>query len=216
MTDLPARPTPPSITAWLATGALDAELAALLWLLVEAGLRVTVAGPPGSDSGALLAALAAFGPSPVPGPGSRLPAIVEATSFADLRARLAGPPLGASEDELRTLGLVLVLEVAPPGDWRIAAAHYVRPPELDGQGHVQRRPPAILAAWDGRRGAFDDYSWGISAELAGRVGREPSEFEAERARRAGYLADLVAGRVLAPLDVMRAVSGYQAAQRARH
>ena len=36
MTDTPA--APPAIAPWIARGALDAELAALTWLLVEAGV----------------------------------------------------------------------------------------------------------------------------------------------------------------------------------
>jgi hypothetical protein len=57
---------------------------------------------------------------------------------------------------------------------------------------VQRRPPALLAAWDATRDAFDDYAWGIVTELAARVGREPAEFDRERTRRATHLAGLVA------------------------
>ena len=46
MTDTPA--APPAIAPWIARGAIDAELAALTWLLVEAGVPLLVAGTPGT------------------------------------------------------------------------------------------------------------------------------------------------------------------------
>ena len=47
----------------IATGTLDAELGALLWLLVEARVPLVVAGPPSTDRRGLRDALAAFRPS---------------------------------------------------------------------------------------------------------------------------------------------------------
>lgn len=187
-------PLPPrSIVGWIAAGALDADLAAVVWLLAEGGIPVVVAGAPGSGRSALLGAIRELaGARSRPTMPSRLPGIVEGRSLEEVQAHLALAPLGVSEDELRGLGVVLVLEVAATGRRRVVAAHYVRPLERDGQGHVQRRPPALLAAWDATRDAFDDYAWGIVPELAARVGREPAEFDRERTRRATHLAGLVA------------------------
>jgi len=189
---------------------MDAGLAALLWQLVEASLPVTVAGPRGSGRRMLLAALNELRPVGVPLPPSRLPAIVEAGSLVELGERLAAPPFLASDDELRTLGAVLILGAAAgaAGPVRVLAAHYVRPLELDGHGHVQRRPPAVLAAWDPAAGAFDDYAWGILPELAARAGIEAPAFETERHRRAAYLGDLVHSGVTGPDAARRALAGY--------
>lgn len=52
-----------SIAALLRDGVLDAELAALLWLTVEGGIPVIVAGEPGSERSAVRDALLAFVPA---------------------------------------------------------------------------------------------------------------------------------------------------------
>jgi hypothetical protein len=188
----PASPVP-SIVGWIAAGTLDARLAAVLWLLVEGGVSIVVAGAPDANGPVLLASLRELaGPSARASAPSRLPSIVEGRSLEEVRARLARPPVAASEDELRGLGAVVVLDMVSAGRRRVIAAHYVRPIERDGQGHLQRRPPAVLGAWDAARDAFDDYAWGVVAELAERVGREPADFERELARRAAHLAGLVA------------------------
>jgi hypothetical protein len=199
---------PRTIVGWLAAGALDAGLAALLWQLVEAGLPLTVAGPPGSGRQALVDALMELRRAGVPLPPSRLPAVVEADSLTAVNARLAGPPFRAAEDELRTLGVVLILARGADARPRVVAAHYVRPVEQDGQGHMQRRPPAVLSTWDAGTGAFDDFAWGILPELAARVGIDPPAFAAERDRRAAYLEGLVAAGVTDPADARRALAGY--------
>lgn len=175
---------------WIAAGTLDPDLAAVLWLLAEGGVPIVVAGAPGTGRAALLAAFRELAAARPRAP-SRLPAVVEGRSLEEVYAHLARPPLEAGEDELRGLGAVVILDVVSPGRRRVVAAHYVRPLERDGHGHVQRRPPALLAAWDGARDAFDDYAWGIVTELAERVGREPADFERERARRATLLAGKV-------------------------
>jgi hypothetical protein len=216
-----AMPTPPSapptsIVGWLAGGAMAPELAALLWQLVEGGLPLTVAGPPGSGRHALVDALTELRRAGVPLPPSRLPAVVEAESLAAVNASLAGPPFRAGDDALRTLGVVLILARGADARPRVVAAHYVRPVEQDGQGHIQRRPPAVLSTWDPGTGAFDDFAWGILPELAARVAVDPPAFAAERDRRATYLAGLVAAGVTGPDDVRRALAGYTTTRAGGH
>ena len=75
--------------------------------------------------------------------------IAEADSLLDLMATAIDSTPGLTEDELRALGLVVVLGA----DDRIHAAHLLRPVERDGAGHLQRRPPAVLAARDPSGGA---------------------------------------------------------------
>jgi hypothetical protein len=106
------------------------------------------------------------------------------TTLPDVLARLAAPPVAASDDELARLGVVLTLADGP----RVAVAHYVRPVARDPGGHVQRLPPAVLATWNGDASHYDHFAWGVVAELAGRTGRRPREFEREQAQRAQRLA----------------------------
>jgi len=95
---------------------------------------------------------------------------------------------GGIADEVRDLGIVLVMR-----DGRVVAAHYVRPVERDGAGHLQRRPPALLAAWHADAPAPDHYYWAITDELATRAGMERDEFEDEHRRRRERLGNLVPG-----------------------
>jgi hypothetical protein len=194
---------------------MDARLAALLWLLLEGGLPVTVAGPKGSGRHALLEALADLRPAGVALPRSRLPTVFEADSLVMLQTLLTGPPHGASDDELRNLGIVLILDHAAGGSARVNAAHYVRPVERDGQGHIQRRPPAVLSTWDPASGGFDDFGWGIVSELAARVAMEAADFADERVRRAAYLEGLAGAGVTGREDVRRALAGHALTSRRR-
>jgi len=105
----------------------------------------------------------------------------------DVLTRLAARPVGAIDDELTRLGLVLVL--APVGDEqvRVVAAHYMRPVSRDAEGHIHRFAPAVLATWDARTARFEHFSWAISDELAGRVGITAAELERQQTRRADML-----------------------------
>ena len=51
-------------------------------------------------------------------------------------------------------------------------------------------PPAVVATWDPARDRFEHFAWGITAELADRIGMGPLELEREQARRAETLASL--------------------------
>ncbi len=103
----------------------------------------------------------------------------------DVFEELGGPPVEASEDELSRLGLVLVLDESGR---RVTAAHYLRPVARDVHGHVQRLPPAVVAARDPASGRLEHFAWGIVPELADRIGVRPVELEREQARRAEILA----------------------------
>ena len=49
-------------------------------------------------------------------------------------------------------------------------------------------PPAVLATWDPASNRFEHFAWGITAELADRIGMRPVDLEREQARRAETLA----------------------------
>ena len=247
----PASGAPNHIARWIASRTLDAELGALLWLLVEARVPVVVAGAASADRRGLRDAMSGFLPAGTTSvvldgehedfawmpeavelgwrrdAGSvRGPAHVAAATtvlVADLddrpagtwgeRARIAirslavgygmlataagsrledvlegltAKPVAASEDELARLGIVLILD-DDDGTDRVVAAHYLRPVARDAHGHVQRMPPAVVATWDPASGRFEHFAWGITAELADRIGMRPIDLEREQARRAEML-----------------------------
>ena len=127
---------PPSIVELVRRGTIDAELAALVWLLVEGRIPVVVTAPPALvDSEAagyvlrgLLASLrpdiglagvdAAALAEPLKARSARAlihgdapGGVVRADSLQGVRDELgAEPPAGLSDDELSFLGCVLVLE----------------------------------------------------------------------------------------------------------
>jgi hypothetical protein len=156
-----------ALRALVADGTLDAELAALLWLLAEQGVPLAVASRSAGAGAALAAAL----------PG------VTGTLLADSLdevVRLAGARrAGELPDELRELGVLAVVREID-GRPRVVAAHYVRPLERDAGGHVQRRGPAVLATWDERSATWQHFAWGVAAELAERSGLALPDFERRR------------------------------------
>ena len=124
---MPERPEPPSLVALIAQGVLDAELAALIWVLVEGGVPLVVAAPPGragaggqliagvigsiragEDVEALIAPITAAGASSLV-QGRRAGGVLEAGSLGEIRARLGSGPLPLTPDQLTFLGCVLVL-----------------------------------------------------------------------------------------------------------
>lgn len=206
-------------------GVLDAELAALCWLVVEGGVPLVVTGavdpsarrqvadalihlPP--DGPALIVDLDAGRPTVASlagfmRGGMRLAAISGAPGLAELIATTSAPPDGLPEDAVRRLGLVLVLGDVPsvvPGPvvdrLRVVSAHYLRPLERDAGGHVQRRPPAVLATWAQADDAFDHFAWGLTPELADRIDRSQASFEELQDARAAALAALADGVSGAP------------------
>jgi type IV secretory pathway ATPase VirB11/archaellum biosynthesis ATPase len=255
------------LVALVREGVMDANLAALAWLTVEAGIPVVIAGEPAGRRSAVRDALlellppaartvalageaetfswmaeavelgwrsgelgwqpgaartppaaeerirAGTGEAPVvlvadlvvgtPGAtwgeharlmiralavGYSAAATAAGTRLEDVLARLAAAPVGAIDDELTRLGIVLILGSDHGGSLRVLAAHYLRPVARDAHGHIQRLPPAVLATWDDAAGRFDHFAWGVVAELGGRTGLRPAEFEREQAARARRLA----------------------------
>lgn len=132
---------PPSLVELVRRGTLDAELAALVWVLVEGRIPLVVAGPAdlvergvaadvlrgilaslrpdlglaGVDDAGLAAPLAARGARELVH-GDRPGGVAVADSLQLLYRDLgAAPPVGLSSDELSFLGCVLVLgEDEPP------------------------------------------------------------------------------------------------------
>ena len=68
------------------------------------------------------------------------------------------------------------------------------PVVLDAGGHPRRLAPAVLATWNPAPAAWDDFSWGITPDLAERTRMRTGDFEAERDRRAAALAGHAHGR----------------------
>jgi hypothetical protein len=167
---------------------------------VELGWRPTSATSPQLPGAVMVAALEGDAADGTWGDAARLAiraltaghsllATVGGSGLDDVLRTLGRPPVSAADDELSRLGVVLVLGAAE----RVEIAHYLRPVARDPGGHVQRLPPAALAAWNMRTGRYDHFAWGILAELASRTGRRPLAFEREQARRAASISAAAAG-----------------------
>jgi hypothetical protein len=213
MTESPTRP--PTLASLVARRVLDAELGALLWLLVEGGVPLVVGGadpsvrsdvatavlgvdpsrpwvvldaearPPTLDAlAALIRGGTAVGLSV---PGGDLTSIVEA---------LEAPPSALPDDAVRRLGVVLVLAERALGT-RVVAAHNLRPTQRDGGGHLQRRPPAVLATWDADTDSFEHFAWGVTPELGDRVDRAQADLEDRQRGRAALIERAVGAGVVA-------------------
>ncbi len=103
---------------------------------------------------------------------------------------LAAQPVGAMDDELTRLGMVLILAPTGNGVSRVVAAHYLRPVSRDAEGHIHRFGPAVIATWDPGAARFEHFSWAITDELAGRTGVSTADFERGQQRRIELLRDL--------------------------
>ncbi|HET7181438.1 MAG TPA: hypothetical protein VFI15_04315 [Candidatus Limnocylindrales bacterium] len=222
-----------SLVGLIARGVLDAELAALVWVLVEARIPVVVAAPEGRSGagGQLLAAVLGsilpdeqldplLSPMGAAGAGNlvrgrRAGGVLEARSLSEVRQRLGGGPLPLSEDQLTFLGTVLVVgeegESAGGrrGRLRVTAAHYVRPLARDAHGHPQRLDPAVLATWDDRLGRYEHFAWGVIPEIAARLKRRTGDLEADLHHRRDDLAGLAKAGVTSLDEVRRLVAGYR-------
>jgi hypothetical protein len=221
---------PPSLVALIAQGILDAELAALVWVLAEGRIQLVVATPEGrTAAGAQLLAgvLASVHGAPpdeqLSSPltpagasslvrGRRAGGVIEAASLGEVRERLGAGPLPLNPDQLTFLGCVLVLGEAAGagrGRLRVTAAHYVRPLARDAHGHPQRLDPAVLATWDDRLGRYEHFAWGVLPEVAARLGRRGGDLEADLHHRRDDLAGLAKAGVTKLDEVQRLIAGYR-------
>jgi hypothetical protein len=160
--------------------------------------------------------------------GYGLAGTIPGSSLEDVFAHLQQPPVRLSDDELSRLGVVLVVRFVPYGSSpahdvrpqtadggaprpqrRVTAAHYVRPVFRDQHGHAQRLPPAVLAVHEPRTDELEHFAWGVTTELASRVGMKRGDFEQEHVRRAEYLRGLHAAGIDDVADVRRAIAGYR-------
>jgi hypothetical protein len=227
----------PGLIDVIADGSIDAELGALLWLLVEGGVPLTVTGPaapavrrrlgvallsvPPATPWVLVDAdeerpgLATLG-ARIRG-GVRVGISLGALDLRDALERLSAPPDGLPEDAVRRLGIVLVVGEAPTTSVgvitdrsRVLAAHYLRPTERDSQGHVQRRPPAVLATLRPDGDDFDHFAWGSTPELASLVDRTQAGFEETQASRAHALRHLSGRPPVDPAAALLAILGAEA------
>jgi hypothetical protein len=141
--------------------------------------------------------------------GYGLAATIHADALDEVFDGLRRPPVAADDDEISRLGIVLILRLVGAGRRRVAAAHYIRPTARDEHGHVQRLGPAVLATWDADRDRFEHFGWGVTPELALRVGRKSGDFEIEVDRRRDYLAGLAEAGILDVNVVRTAIDGYR-------
>ena len=134
--------------------------------------------------------------------GYGLAATIHGDSLDDVFATLGSREVGLTQDELSRLGVVLILRRLRDDRRRVAAAHYVRPVARDAHGHVQRLGPGVLATWDQAEDTFEHFGWGITPELATRIGVKPGDFELELDARRHFLEELAAGDV-ADVEALR-------------
>jgi hypothetical protein len=175
---------------------------------------LTVAGAPRTAAEEVRAAIVELSGGMVPGARPHASGAVvhvhESSSLEELLRTLAAPPHSLSDDELRNLGVVVVLGRSDPAaEARVETAHYVRPVERDREGHLQRRPPALLSARDAATGVLEHYHWGISTELASRAGMARGAFEQQHEQRTSLLAALAAAGIHEPAAVARAVGSFR-------
>jgi hypothetical protein len=141
--------------------------------------------------------------------GYGLAATIHADELEEVFDELRRPPVGADDDELSRLGIVLILRRVGDGQRRVVAAHYIRPTARDEHGHVQRLGPAVLATWDANHDRFEHFGWGVTPELALRIGRKPGDFEIEVDRRRDFLAGLAEAGMIDVTDVRAAIAAYR-------
>ena len=215
----------------LRDGVMDPATAALSWLLIEGGVPIVVTGPaPREFRQAILGAMLSIDPTQawvtldadaelpttdhltaIMRGGVSLGLTLSADDLRDALDRLTRAPNGLPGDAVRRLSLVFVADVSGDGV-HLSAVHYLRPAERDALGHVQRRPPAVLTAWDEASGADEHYAWAITPELADRVDRSQADFEERLRDRAAFLAEAARDGVESPADWEMSVRRYLASE----
>jgi hypothetical protein len=81
-------------------------------------------------------------------------------------------------------------------------------------GHLQRLGPAVLATWDPATDRFEHFGWGVTPELATRIGAHAGDFEADVDRRRDLLQGLADADVVDIDAVRQAIDAYR--QHASH
>ena len=153
-------------------GRFDAELAALVWLLVANRIPVHIATPT-DDAAAVADAVRQLSADPAlvtDGPGVRIEDVL----------RQPVPLRPAS-------GAIVVLD----DRGRVAAAHLLRPPVRDGAGHVRPRGPGVLAVRLEAEDRLEHFAWGVMPEVAEALDRKGGDLEAELDERAAWLKGMV-------------------------
>lgn len=173
----------------LREGVLDAELAALAWLLLEHGVPVHVAAADEASRTRTAEALDVLGPD---------------------RGRVTSGIGSALEEVLRqphplrpATGVIVIVR-----DDRVAAAHLLRPPLRDAGGHVHAQKPAVLVAWDEQNARWEHFAWGVAPDLGQAMGRPAGDVEIEQARRREYLEAIATAGVTDRARVRTALAGY--------
>ena len=158
-----------TIVDLMRAGRLDAELAALLWLLASRRVAIHVVPGAGADLADATRELAAAPDLVTDGPGTSVEEVLRQP--VPLR-----PPTGAI--------------VVTGTDGRVSAAHLLRPPLRDGAGHVRPQAPAVLAARVEAEDRLEHFAWGVLPELAAETGQKAGDLEAELDERATFLRAL--------------------------
>jgi hypothetical protein len=178
----------PTLVDQIRAGVLDAELAALAWLLADSGVPVHVVAADASEAAALAATLAAL---------AHPAEVVSVGGGSALEDVLRQPvPLRPAT------GAVLIVR-----DGRVSAAHFQRPPLRDAGGHVRPQGPGVLVTWEDRVGAWEHFAWGIVPELAHAAGRRAGDFEIEQGRRRELL-DALADSDADEATIVATLAGY--------
>ena len=142
--------------------------------------------------------------------GYGVAATLHADRLEDIHAVLRSRPVGLTDDELTSLGLILVIRAGRGPDGhvrrRVVAAHYARPVGRDEHGHTQRLPPAVLASRDEAADRLDHFAWGVMPELAIRLGRKAGDLERDQAERAALLRRLADDGVVDVASVRAAIA----------
>src|SRR5690349_9167139 len=159
---------PATIVDLIRSGRVDAELAALLWLLASNRFSVHMV-PLGGAVAAAVRDVAADPVQVTDGPGASIEEVLRHP--VPLR-----PATGAI--------------VVADGAGRATAAHRLRPPLRDGAGHGRPQPPAVLAAGVDSEGRLEHFAWGVMPELAAETDRKAGDLEAELDERATFLRAL--------------------------
>jgi len=147
--------------------------------------------------------------------GYGIGATIHADRLEDIHDELRARPVGLTDDELSYLGLILIARAWRETDGtivrRVVAAHYARPVGRDEHGHIQRLPPAVIAARDDGSDTLEHFAWGVMPELAIRLGRKAGDLERDQADRAALLGGLAAAGTTDVDEVRSAIRSFRVA-----